>query len=118
MFPLFKSSSKRFLSHVRGLSTSARRASQFSPLPKIVHVSSQEKKSGSLTWENLELANRALHHDGLVVLENAISHSKLDILNRKMVEDAKTLQAAGDESPYNYNKGCAFPCIPADSSLG
>ena len=76
-----------------------------SSLPKIVHISPLEKAAGALTWRNLELATRALHHDGLVVLENAISHEKLDRLNEKMVEGAKILQAAGDASPYNYNKG-------------
>src|SRR6187402_3768130 len=84
------------------MSAATRKLSSF---PRIVKVSPEEKSSGVLTWKNLELANRALHHDGLVVLENAISHSKLDFLNEKMVRDALTLQSAGDESPYNYNKG-------------
>ncbi|KUJ17911.1 phytanoyl-CoA dioxygenase family protein [Mollisia scopiformis] len=73
--------------------------------PHIVKVSPEEKSSGSLSWKNLELATRALHHDGLVVLENAISHAKLDFLNQKMVQDALKLQSAGENSPYNYNKG-------------
>jgi hypothetical protein len=38
-------------------------------------------------------------------LEDVVEHSKLDALNHKMVEDALRLQAAGDASPYNYNKG-------------
>lgn len=79
--------------------------SRLSSFPKVVQVSPEEKSSGRLTWKNLELASRALHHDGLVVLENAISHSKIDILNEKMVADARILQAAGDASPYNYHKG-------------
>jgi hypothetical protein len=111
MFTLSKSTSKLLSSFIRGLSTSAGRPSQLSSLPKIVHVSPEEKSSGNLTWKNLELANRALHHDGLVVLENAISHDKLDPLNKKMVEDARKLQAAGDESPYNYNKGCVIDML-------
>jgi len=65
---------------------------KLSSLPKVVDVSPEEKSSGKLTWKNLELATRALHHDGLVVLENAISHSKLDFLNEKMVRDARILQ--------------------------
>lgn len=80
-------------------------SSNVSSFPHIVNVSQEEKSSGTLTWKNLELANRALHHDGLVVLQNAISHAKLDFLNKKMVQDALKLQSAGDESPYNYNKG-------------
>lgn len=113
MFTVTKSTQK-FLSsslhlRFRCLSTTAQRASQLSSLPKVVQVSEEEKAQGTLTWKNLELANRALHHDGLVVLENAISHDKLDFLNAKMVEDAKKLQARNDESPYNYNKGFALP---------
>lgn len=58
-----------------------------------------------LTWQNLELATRAIHRDGLVVLEDVIDHAKLDTLNGKMVKDLAILQAAGEKSPYNYNKG-------------
>lgn len=83
----------------------ATHSSRLSSLPKVVQVSPEEKSSSTLTWKNLELATRALHHDGLVVLEDAIDHSKLDFLNKKMVADARHLQAAGDASPYNYNKG-------------
>ncbi len=71
-------------------------------------VSPQEVYARSLTLQNLELATRALHRDGLVVLEDVIDHSKLDFLNQKMLEDAYTLQSAGDASPYNYNKGLVF----------
>ncbi|KAH8802486.1 phytanoyl-CoA dioxygenase family protein [Xylogone sp. PMI_703] len=73
--------------------------------PIAVNVSPSEVAAKTLTWKNLELATRALHRDGLVVLENAIDHSKLDALNKKMVEDVAVLQAAGDDGPYNYNKG-------------
>jgi ectoine hydroxylase-related dioxygenase (phytanoyl-CoA dioxygenase family) len=82
--------------------TAMRRLSSF---PISVKVSPQEVSAKSLTWQNLELATRAIHRDGLVVLEDVIEHSKLDALNRKMVEDALKLQSAGDASPYNYNKG-------------
>src|SRR5580698_5026120 len=77
-----------------------------SSLPIAVKVSSQEVASNSLTWQNLELATRAFHRDGLVVLEDVIDHAKLDRLNTKMAEDARTLQSQGDASPFNYNKGC------------
>jgi hypothetical protein len=83
----------------------------------MVTVSPEEKEQGTLTNKNLELANRALHHDGLVVLENAISHEKLEFLNEKMVADAKKLQAKGEESPYNYNKGFVLPFFFPSSSL-
>ncbi|PVH89095.1 phytanoyl-CoA dioxygenase family protein [Cadophora sp. DSE1049] len=78
---------------------------KLSSLPKVVQVSPEERSAGALTWKNLEIANRALHHDGLVVLENAIPTAQLDRLNEKMVQDALTLQSAGDDMPYNYNKG-------------
>jgi hypothetical protein len=105
MFILSKSSPKVLPSLIRSFSTTVRKAGTVSSLPKIINVSPDEKAQGLLTNKNLELANRALHHDGLVVLENAISHDKLDFLNQKMVEDAKMLQAKGEDSPYNYNKG-------------
>ena len=90
---------------VRQLATSTSIPGKLSSLPKAVDVFPEEKLSGKLTWKNLELATRALHHDGIVVLENAISHTKLDFLNEKMVRDARTLQEMGDAGPYNYNKG-------------
>jgi hypothetical protein len=64
-----------------------------------------EVSSGRLTPQNLELAVRHLHEDGLVVVENAISHDVLDALNVKMVEDAKYLRSLGDKGPFNYNQG-------------
>lgn len=85
--------------------------------PITVPVSDAERASRTLTLQNLELATRALHRDGLVVLSNAIDTTRLDILNRKMVQDALTLQAAGDASPYNYNKGSLtpFPLTPTQT---
>jgi hypothetical protein len=73
--------------------------------PIAIPVSQQEVSSESLCWQNLERATRALHRDGLVVLEDVIDHARLDALNAKMTEDARVLQSAGDASPYNYNKG-------------
>jgi hypothetical protein len=105
-------SSKLLPPLIRTLSTSQTRTISASSNPKTVLVSPEEKSRGHLTNQNLELANRALHHDGLVVLENAISHEKLDFLNEKMVDDAKKLQARGEDSPYNYNKGF-LPLFPA-----
>lgn len=46
-----------------------------------------------------------LHRDGLVVVENAIPHDHLDLLNEKMVQDARMLQARGDDGPFNFNQG-------------
>ena len=79
-----------------------------SSLPISVKVSLQALSSNRLTWPNLELATRALHRDGLVVLEDAVDHERLDKLNEKMVCDARILQSAGDAMPYNYNKGLEY----------
>ncbi|KAF2802205.1 uncharacterized protein BDZ99DRAFT_401728, partial [Mytilinidion resinicola] len=54
---------------------------------------------------NLQTATRALHRDGLVVIEDIITHTTLSHLNTCMVSDALILQSAGDSSPYNYNLG-------------
>ncbi|KZF23021.1 phytanoyl-CoA dioxygenase family protein [Xylona heveae TC161] len=76
-----------------------------SSLPLSVQVSKDELAAGKLSWQNLELATRALHRDGLVVLEDVIGMPELNTLNEKMVKDALELQARNDDSPYNYNKG-------------
>ena len=78
------------------------------PLPSTpiaVKVSAEEVKRKQLTWQNLERATRALHRDGLVVLENVIELEKLDTLNNLMITDAKSLQSLGDKMPFNFNKG-------------
>jgi hypothetical protein len=72
--------------------------------PISIQPSSDEISSGTLSQKNLEIATRALHRDGLVVLEVLIPHGILDKLNRKMVEDAYELQSRKD-SPFNYHKG-------------
>lgn len=74
-------------------------------LPLSVTPTEQERSTKRLSWRNLELAAWALHRDGLVVIEDAVDHAKLDFLNEKMAKDALVLQSAGDKSPYNYNKG-------------
>lgn len=73
--------------------------------PISVKVSPSEARAGKLDWRNVEIATRALHRDGLVVLEDLIEHESLDRLNEKMVQDAYALQALGDDGPFNYNKG-------------
>lgn len=78
---------------------------KLSSTPITVAVTSEELIAKKLGWHNLELATRALHRDGLVVLKDVIEHTKLDALNKTMVQDALQLQALGDEGPFNYNKG-------------
>jgi hypothetical protein len=73
--------------------------------PAVVRPSPSEVNEGRLDARNLEAAVRHLHQDGLVVVEDVISHQSLDHLNEKMVRDARILQGRGKNSPYNYNPG-------------
>ncbi|KAF2100735.1 phytanoyl-CoA dioxygenase family protein [Rhizodiscina lignyota] len=90
-------------------------AHKLSSEPIAVAVTQQELNDGRLSWPHLELAIRALHRDGLVVLEDVIDHSELDFLNATMAEDARILQAAGEDGPYNFNKGNIQQDPPATS---
>ncbi|KUL83465.1 hypothetical protein ZTR_10936 [Talaromyces verruculosus] len=79
--------------------------SRVSSYPISIRPSNLEIQNGRLSSQNLEIAIRSLHQDGLVVVEDAIPHDVLDHLNEKMVQDAYTLQARKADSPYNYNPG-------------
>lgn len=71
-------------------------SSGLSSTPISISVSAAEKSNGHLGQRNLEIATRALHRDGLVVLEDMIDHAVLDRLNEKMVKDAYELQSRKD----------------------
>lgn len=73
--------------------------------PTSIRPSQDEIKYARLSPQNLEVAMRSLHQDGLVVIENAIPHDCLDRLNKKMIEDAYSLQSRKGDSPFNYNPG-------------
>lgn len=60
-------------------------------MPVTVPVTEEEVAAKKLCWRNVELATRAPHRDGLVVLQDVIAHSKLDALNKIMVQDALKL---------------------------
>ncbi|KAF4997144.1 hypothetical protein FGRMN_4037 [Fusarium graminum] len=75
------------------------------PQPGVIQPSAQEVKNFTLDSRNLEKAVRHMHRDGLVVVEDVVPHQGIDLLNKKMIEDAHTLQARGDKGPFNYNKG-------------
>ena len=72
--------------------------------PITIQPSKAELENGKLSERNLEISTRALHRDGLVVLEDMVPHAILDRLNQKMIKDAYELQGRKD-SPFNYNKG-------------
>lgn len=74
-------------------------------IPISIKLSAQELAVNRLTWKNLQIVIRAIHRDGLVVIEDVIDHPTLDALNREMMEDCVILQSRGENSPYNYNKG-------------
>ncbi|KAI1428778.1 hypothetical protein F5Y12DRAFT_729941 [Xylaria sp. FL1777] len=74
-------------------------------LPQVVRPSAEEVKNNRLSERNLEIAVRSVHLDGLVVVEDVVPHQHLDHLNRKMVQDARILQARGEDGPFNYNVG-------------
>lgn len=73
--------------------------------PAVVRPSLSEINESKLNDRNLEIAVRHVHQDGLVVVEDVVPHDHLDYLNEKMVEDARALQARGEDSPFNYNQG-------------
>lgn len=73
--------------------------------PTSIRPSNDEIQEGRLSSRHLEVAIRSLHRDGLVVVENVVPHDSLNRLNKKMVEDAYTLQNKKGDSPYNYNPG-------------
>ncbi|EAA33938.1 phytanoyl-CoA dioxygenase [Neurospora crassa OR74A] len=74
-------------------------------LPHVIKPSLAEQQQRQLSPRNLEAAVRHMHRDGLVVVEDAVPLNDLDHLNRKMVQDARTLQARGKDGPFNYNQG-------------
>jgi len=67
--------------------------------------SSKELDEGKLTAQNLEIAIRALHQDGFVVIQNVYNHEDLGKLNQVMVRDALKMAELGDEGPKNFHRG-------------
>ncbi|KAI1328553.1 hypothetical protein F5Y16DRAFT_398244 [Xylariaceae sp. FL0255] len=84
---------------------SPRRLLSSARLPQVVRPSADEVSSSRLNERNLEIAVRSIHKDGLVVVEGVVPHRELDHLNEKMVQDARALQARGEDGPFNYNLG-------------
>ncbi|KAI1173034.1 hypothetical protein F4777DRAFT_559334 [Nemania sp. FL0916] len=74
-------------------------------MPQVVRPTAEEVKRKKLSEKNLEIAVRSVHLDGLVVVEGIVPHQDIDHLNKKMVQDARILQARGEDSPFNYNVG-------------
>lgn len=89
-------------SQIRSLST---QLGKLTSHPTSIRPSQDEIKHTRLSHQNLEVAIRSLHRDGLVVVENIIPHDCLTRLNKKMVEDAYHLRSKKGDSPFNYNPG-------------
>lgn len=89
----------------RPLASLTRSASLLSTSPFVIKPSKQEIKDQTLGPRNLEAAVRHVHQDGLVVVEDVVPHDHIDFLNEKMVQDARILQARGEDGPFNYNQG-------------
>ncbi|KAM0815656.1 putative Phytanoyl-CoA dioxygenase [Seiridium cardinale] len=103
MFAVAKSQRFGIRSFASAASASVRRPQ--SRLPTVVKPSFQEVRNSLLSERNLEHAVRAIHRDGLVVINDVVPHEVIDSLNEKMVEDALVLQARGNNGPFNYNQG-------------
>jgi ectoine hydroxylase-related dioxygenase (phytanoyl-CoA dioxygenase family) len=68
-----------------------------------VVISDDERASGVMSRQNIEKAVVALAQDGVVVLDNGVSHDALDILNPRMVKEARQLRESNG-TQFNYSK--------------
>ncbi len=59
------------------------------PVATEVEITAEERASGIMSKQNIEKAIVALAEDGVVVLNNAVEEEALDLLNGRMVEEAK-----------------------------
>jgi len=82
--------------------------------PKLVSItlSPEELESKTLTSRHLQEALEALHRDGVLVLNNAVSTHHLDALNDRMVPEAKELYA---RSTTHHNFGMGTGNIQQDA---
>ncbi|KAI5925887.1 hypothetical protein F4810DRAFT_613038 [Camillea tinctor] len=74
------------------------------PIPSISHVqiTPDERTARKISKRNLEKAVVALSEDGVVVLDSAVSTDSLDLLNPRMVEEARALRD-GPGTWFNYD---------------
>ena len=68
-----------------------------------VTISEDERASGIMARQNIEKAVVALAQDGIVILDNAVSETSLDFLNKRMVEEAAQLRDS-NKTQFNYGK--------------
>lgn len=89
---------------VRNLATTVNAPSRLDTVYSI-KPDSTEKREGRLHQRNMQASLEALHHDGMVMLEDVIPIPILDQLNERMCKDTRTLIARGKDGPFNYNLG-------------
>ena len=75
------------------------------PCLRTIRPSLGEIANRRLRARTLEAALEALHHDGIVVIEEVVDTVDIDRLNESMLKDTKVLVARGKDGPFNYNLG-------------
>ncbi len=69
-----------------------------------IDLTDQERATGRMLGDNLRAAVDALRTDGLVLINDAVEPSHLDVLHERMVADLDAFRARPD-APYNWNPG-------------
>ncbi|KAH9995361.1 hypothetical protein F4779DRAFT_631664 [Xylariaceae sp. FL0662B] len=67
-----------------------------------VQITPEERAANKISKQNLEKAVVALSEDGIVILDGAVSDESLNLLNPRMVKEAKALRE-GPEIWFNYD---------------
>jgi hypothetical protein len=82
-----------------------------------ISPSRDELLNARLSQRHTQTALEAFHRDGLVVIEDVVSHKDIDRLNDVMVRDAHRLMARGKDGPFNYNLGILQQSPPYDPDV-
>ena len=69
-----------------------------------IDLTDQERATGRMLGDNLRAAVDALRTDGLVLINDAVDPTHLDVLHERMVADLDAFRARPD-APYNWNPG-------------
>ena len=104
--------------HYRHIGTAAQQAAPIRhPHLCTITPSAAEVANMKLSSHNLQAALEAMHHDGMVAVEDVVDLGAIDALNEAMKRDTETLLARGKDGPYNYNLGNLQQSPPYDSEL-
>ncbi|OSS49612.1 hypothetical protein B5807_06098 [Epicoccum nigrum] len=69
-----------------------------------VHISGEERRSLRLSKQHISKGLEIFHRNGFVILENAVKHSSLEHIHRKMLEDIRKDRTS---SSIRWNQGRA-----------